>query len=161
MSDYEPLPLPPEVNSSRPSKGDFPMRIIQICSARIAQHTEEPTILGLSEDGSVYAYREEQKPIVTTEQVMVPACELTEEQKQYAQPVNNTPPIPQPTPFENKGGIFRSKPAPKVTTPTEITHYVIWKEVFKDGWNAGWYPLSMNISKPIPHKDDPTRYERA
>jgi hypothetical protein len=48
-----------------------------------------------------------------------------------------------------------------VTTPSEITHYVIWKEVFKDGWNAGWYPLSMNISKPIPHKDDPTRYERA
>jgi hypothetical protein len=165
MSDFDHLVFPPydlppaapAVNLDQ-SIGEVAMRIVQITSARISSHTEEPTILGLAEDGSVYAYRDELKPTMAKEQVMVSAEELTDEQKQYAQPVNSTPP-PGDTPYENKGGIFRAKPAVKVID-AKVTHYIIWKEVYKDGWNAGWYPLPMTISQPIPHPQDPSRYER-
>lgn len=153
------------------------MRIVQICSGYVNNQCEEPAILGLGDDGAVYLYRDEVKPFQTQEQVMVPASELTVEQMLNAQPVNNTPPAPaQAVDIEPESrGIFRSKtarPKPIVQESEKqdpngrkidpkVTHYIIWREIFRDGWTAGWTPLPMTISKPVPHKDDPTRNERA
>jgi hypothetical protein len=49
---------------------------------------------------------------------------------------------------------------PQAIEQPKITHYNVMREVFKDGWTEGWYPLTTKASKPVPHIEDPTRCER-
>jgi len=144
-------------------------------------------LIGLGEDGVVYIYRPAREPFAAQEPVPYEPCaddrRLTLREQEILKEgayKNQVYAMNQANQCQSGQalGSINCAPAlwPYQETPVDLERTVCgkqaamevrqgaiagWRAKYIDGCTAGWEPLSMTISKVVPHPGDPTKNERA
>jgi len=128
-------------------------------------------LFGLGDDGTVYIYRQARAPFVGREPVPIKSapCPMPEQspivgRKEYLAMMEKQM-IASNTPWRRPEACYEEPVAlgQILGQPYQVVNQceVQWQDTYIDGCTAGWEPLSMSISKPVPHPKDPTKAERS